>query len=84
MLADLPGFEPIDFGHHYTYTMSADRETLVVITWPSGSNNADGQLHLIDLQTWSDRVVYQPVDDSVADLNFNPDGKRLFWPPREA
>ncbi len=44
MLADLPGFEPIDFGHHYTYTMSADRETLVGITWPSGANNADGQL----------------------------------------
>ncbi len=33
-LDNLPGFAPINFGHHYTYVVSPDRKTLAVITWP--------------------------------------------------
>jgi len=78
-LADLPGYAPIDFGHHYTYTASPDRRMLAVITWPSGSNNAGGTLHLIDLNTWTDMPADVSIDDYVGELTFSADGKTLFW-----
>ena len=51
-LADLPGYDAIDFGHHNTYTPSPDGRTLALITWPSGSHNRGGALHLLELSTW--------------------------------
>lgn len=78
-LADLPGYAPINFGHHYTYAVSSDRKTLAVITWPSDSHNAEGALHLIDLDTWTDTPADLRIDDYIGDLTFGTDGKTLYW-----
>jgi hypothetical protein len=78
-LADLPGYAPISFGHHYIYAASPDRKTLAVLTWPSGSNNAGGALHLIDLDTWTDMPADLRIDDYVSELTFDTDGKTLYW-----
>jgi hypothetical protein len=79
-LADLPGYAPIDFGHHYTYAASPDRKMLAVITWwSSGPSNAGGILHLIDLNTWADMPTNLRVDDYVGELTFGADGKMLYW-----
>lgn len=77
-LADLPNHAPINFGHHYAYANSPDRKTLAVITWPS-EMGAAGELHLIDLDTWTDRPTGLQIDDYVGELTFDTDGKMLFW-----
>lgn len=78
-LADLPNYAPINFGHHYTYAASPDRKTLAMITWPNGSNNAGGTLHLVDLDAWTDTSTDVGLDDYVSALTFSADGKRLYW-----
>ncbi len=78
-LADLPSFAPINFGHHYTYATRPDGKVLAMITWPSGSNNAGGTLHLIDLNTWTDMPADLRIDDYVSDLSFGADGRTLYW-----
>ena len=78
-LANLPGYAPISFGHHYAYVVSRDRQTLAVIAWPSGSSNLRGTLHLIDLNTWSETVEELRLDNSVSDLAFDAGGKALYW-----
>ena len=78
-LADLPGYAPIDFGHNYTYAISPGRKMLAVIPWPSGSGNAGGTLHLIDLNTWIDMPTDLRIDDYVSDLIFGADGRTLYW-----
>lgn len=78
-LTNLPGYAPINFGHHYTYAVSPDRKVLAVITWPSGSNNAGGALHMIDLNTWIDMPINLHIDDYVSDLTFDADGRTLYW-----
>ncbi len=77
-LDNLPGFAPINFGHHYTYVVSPDRKTLAVITWPSGFG-AGGELHLIDLDTWTDTPADLSIDDHVSELTLDTAGKRLYW-----
>jgi hypothetical protein len=78
-LADLPGYEPIGFGHHYQYAISPDGRTLATMTWPSGMHNRDGVLHLIDLPSWTEHSTGVTLDDYVNDLVFSPDGKALYW-----
>src|SRR5574341_421490 len=78
-LVDLPGYAPINFGHHYTYAVSPDRKTLAVITWSGGASNAGGTLHLIDLNTWADKPTNLRIDDYAGDLTFGADGKTLYW-----
>lgn len=77
-LVDLPGYTPIDFGHHYTYAVSPDRKMLAVITW-LGDSNAGGVLHLIDLNTWTDMPTSFRIDDYASDITFGADGKTLYW-----
>lgn len=77
-LADLPDCAALNFGHHYTYAVSPDRKMLALLTWPSGSNNAGGTLHLIDLNTWTDTPADLRIDDYVNDLTFSADGKTLY------
>ena len=77
-LADLPGYAPIDFGHHYAYAVSPDRKILAVITWP-GDRNAAGALHLLDLNTWTDIPANLRIDDYGGDLTFSADGGTLYW-----
>ncbi len=78
-LADLPGHEPIPFGHHYAYTLSPDGQTLALITWPSGRHNRGGTLHLIDLPSWTEHRTKVTFDDYVSNLTFDPEGGRLYW-----
>ena len=78
-LASFPGAAPINFGQHYTYAVGPDRKTLAVIIWPSGSDNAGGALHLIDLETWTDTPADLRLDNYVGNLTFGAAGKTLYW-----
>lgn len=78
-LADLPGYDAIDFGHHNTYTVSPDGRTLALITWPSGLHNRGGALHLLELSTWELTTTEITIDDYVAPLRFGADGHTLYW-----
>jgi hypothetical protein len=78
-LANLPEHAPINFGHHYTYASSPNHKMLAVITWPSGSNNAGGILHLIDLNTWIDMPFDLRIDDYVNEITFGAYGRTLYW-----
>lgn len=78
-LADLPGYAPLDAGHHATHAVSPDGRTLAAITWPSGSHNSGGDLHLLDLPSWSTRTLDLTFDDHVGQLTFGPYGKALYW-----
>jgi DNA-binding beta-propeller fold protein YncE len=78
-LANLPEHAPVNFGHHYTYATSPDRRMLAVITWPSGSNNAGGTLHLIDLNTWTEMLTDLHIENYVSELTFGADGRTLYW-----
>jgi len=78
-LADVPGIAPLDFAHHYVQTVSPDGRTMAAIIWPSGSSNAGGMLHLIDLPSWTDTTTRVTFDDYVAGLVFSPDGQALYW-----
>lgn len=78
-LADLPGYDAIDFGHHYTYTLSPDGRTLALITWPSGSHNRGGALHLLELPTWELTTTEITFGVFVTPLRFGADGRALYW-----
>ncbi len=77
-LEDLPEYAPIDFGHHYTYAASPTRKILAVIIWP-GELGAGGKLHLIDLDTWTDKSTEVRIDNHVNDLTFSADARSLYW-----
>ncbi len=78
LLADLPERNSIPFGHHYAAAVSPDGKTLTVMLWPSGSNNAGGVLHLIDLASWTDTPTDVTLNDSASPM-FSPDGHALYW-----
>src|SRR5438094_5350854 len=61
-LQDIPGFTPLELGHHYKAALAPEGRTLAMIVWPSGSSNAGGVLHLVDPVAWTDRVIDEPVD----------------------
>ena len=77
-LQDIPGFTPLELGHHYKAALAPDRRTLATIVWPSGSSNAGGVLHLVDPVAWTDRVIDAPVDEA-AWLGWSPHGTRVIW-----
>ncbi len=78
-LRDIPGFTPLELGHHYRALLSPDRRTLATIVWPSGSSSAGGVLHFVDPVAWTDRVTGVQIDESTAWLEWSKDGTQLFW-----
>ncbi len=78
-LADLPGYAPVNFGHHYVYAVSPDGRTLAAVTWPTGRDNAGGSLHFVDIATWTNRVAGVTFDTYVNGLVFSADSKALYW-----
>lgn len=78
-LADLPGYEPIPFGHHYTYALSTDQAKLALISWPSGASNSGGELQVIDLAAWAVHATGVRFDSYISHLRFSQDGQLLYW-----
>jgi hypothetical protein len=78
-LQDIPGFTPLELGHHYRAVLSPDRRTLATIVWPSGSSNAGGVLHFVDPVAWTDRTTGVQIDESTMWLEWSKDGTQLFW-----
>ena len=86
-LADIPGYAPISFGHHYVARMSPDGRTLAVIHWPSGSANSGGTLHLIDVESWLERQMDVRVGGGSLDIlgtytsaiYFDDAGRSIYW-----
>src|SRR2546426_10238781 len=78
-LADIPGFTPLELGHHYRALLSPDGRTLATMVWPSGSGNAGGVLHLVDTVAWTDRATDVRIDEPATWLAWSADGTQLFW-----
>jgi hypothetical protein len=79
LLVEIPGFQYIDFGHHYTHALSHDSRIMVLITWPNGMDNQGGVLHLVELPAWMDHVTDATFDHFAGTLLFSPNGKKLYW-----
>ena len=77
-LEDLPGYTPLELGHHYDDAFSPDGRTLAAIVWPTGWSSA-GELHLIDLSTWEAHPAGLRFDNYISLLAFSPDGESLYW-----
>lgn len=80
-LADLPGFTPLDLGHHYRSALSPDGRTLAAVVWPpsGGGSGAGGILHLVDPIAWTDRATSVQIDENLEWLEWSADGTRLYW-----
>jgi len=80
-LADIPGFAPLELGHHYRSALSPDRRTLAVFVWPpsGGGSGAGGVLHLVDPIAWTDRTTDVRVDENFDWLEWSANGKSLYW-----
>lgn len=78
-LADLPGHDAVDFGHHFTYALSPDGRTMALIAWPSGSHSQGGALRIVDLPLWTVTETGVTVDGHVSSLHFSPGGRFLYW-----
>ena len=78
-LEDIPGFTPLELGHHYRTALSPDGRTLATMVWPSGSTNAGGVLHLVDPISWNDRLTEVRIEQTATWLEWSADGTRLFW-----
>lgn len=80
-LADIPGFTPLELGHHYRSALSPDRRTLAVFVWPpsGGGSGAGGVLHLVDPLAWTDRTTDVRVDENFDWLEWSANGKSLYW-----
>lgn len=80
-LADIPGFTPLELGHHYRSALAPDKRTLAVFVWPpsGGGSGAGGVLHLVDPLAWTDRTTDVRVDENFDWLEWSADGKSLYW-----
>lgn len=73
----LEGIEPISLGQSFSYTFSPDGRRLAVVGYVSSQHPNGGSLHLIDLETWEDRVQELKLDAYVNAMEFSPDGRNL-------
>jgi hypothetical protein len=78
-LADVPGYAPMSFGHHYVARTSPDGSTVVAILWPSGSANSGATIHVIDTTSWIDRQLGAKVDTYVTAMQFDATGQTVYW-----
>ncbi len=78
-LADLPGYAPIPFGHHYVARVSPDGTKIAALLWPSGSNNSGGQLHLIGTRDWTDEALDVHVDAYAPAMRWDSIGHIVYW-----
>ena len=65
---DLSGYAPINLGHHFSHAFSPDAKTLAAVTYPSGSSNQGGVLHLIDLQAWREVTTTLEFDNGITSV----------------
>ena len=72
----LPDYEPIPFGQSYSSAFSPDRRALAAVTFQN-DQATNGNLLLIDLNTWKTRSLELQPNGWVSAMVFSPDGKRL-------
>jgi DNA-binding beta-propeller fold protein YncE len=83
---DLSGYPPIDLGKNYArHAFSPNGKTLAVVSYgstaqcsgePATCTAPDGQLRLLDLQTWREVNALKAEDWATA-LSFSPNGTQL-------
>ena len=78
-LADVPGYAPISFEHHYQAAVRKSDGLIAAILWPGGSTNYGGTVHLIDTRRWTDRVLDLKVDAYTSPLRFDASGASVYW-----
>lgn len=80
-LEDVPGFTPLELGHHYRASLSPDGRRLALVVWPisGGGSGGGGVLHLVDPVAWTDRATEVRIDENLNWLEWSADGTRLYW-----
>jgi hypothetical protein len=78
-LADVPGYAPISFGHHYLAQVSPNGATIAAIFWPGGASNSGATMHLIDTAAWTDKVLDVKINSYTSGPRFDASGRTLFW-----
>jgi len=73
----LADFEPISLGQSYYYAISPDGRRLAVVGYISSQHPNGGSLHLINLETWEDRVQELRLDAYTNAMEFSPNGRYL-------
>jgi hypothetical protein len=74
---DVPGQEPIPLGENYWHSLSGSGRSLAVVSYPDPNTTQGWKLHLVDLETWSDRLTGITLDRWPTMLAFSPDETRL-------
>lgn len=80
-LLDVPGFTPLELGHHYRASLSPDGRRLALVVWPvaGGGSGDGGVLHLVDPIAWTDRATEVHIDENLNWMEWSADGTRLYW-----
>ncbi len=78
-LADVPGYAPISFEHHYQAAVSPDGKTIAAVLWPGGAADSGASLHLIDTAAWVDRALAFKIDTYTSALKFDAGGSAMYW-----
>jgi DNA-binding beta-propeller fold protein YncE len=73
----LPDYEPIPLGQSSYQAFSPDQHTLAVVGFVSGQHPNGGSLHMINLNTWKEKVQELQLDSYVNAMAFSPDGRQL-------
>lgn len=69
-LEDIPGFTPLELGHHYRALLSPDGRTLATIVWP-GSTSTGGVLHFVDPLEWTVRTTGVQINGATTWLEWS-------------
>src|SRR5207247_2367703 len=78
-LADVPGYAPISFEHHYQAAVHPSGGTIAAVMWPGGNGNYGATVHLIDTARWIDRTLDTKIDAYTTALRFDETGAAVYW-----
>ena len=78
-LADVPGYAPISFEHHYQAAVHPSGGTIAAVMWPGGNGNYGATVHLIDTARWIDRTLDTKIDAYTTALRFDATGAAVYW-----
>jgi hypothetical protein len=78
-LADVPGYAPISFEHHYKAAVIPGGTTIVAVMWPGANGNSGARLHVIDAARWLDRAIDTKIDGYTTALRPDATGASVYW-----
>jgi hypothetical protein len=77
-LLDMKGNEPLELGHHYGEALSPDGRILAVVMF-STERDPTGELHLVDLRSWSKQATRIEIKGEIGPMAFGTDSRTVSW-----